>query len=459
MGMLRIVTAAIIGNSLEVYDMVIYGYFASTIAANFFPKQDKLVGIASAFVLFFIGYLARPVGALFLGRIGDTLGRKPALLLSIWLMAISTCAIGLLPTYATLGVWAPLLLLLLRLLQGFSFGGEYIGSIIFLVEHAPKKQRGFYGSFGDTGGTLGLLFSPLIASLIYYTFDNVAAASWAWRLPFLLGTVVGIVGWYARRNLGETSLFREKLQIPDTHFDYYREYVKELRPMAIIIGLVLFDAVSTYLFYVFIFTYMTTQLQYTRLQALNINMFSIVFLLLLQPWMGKLSDHIGRRPVLAFSLVATLIWIWPYFWLMQQHSVPLAFLAQGVITLFVSGYVVTSITIVEIVPVYLRFSAVAFAYAVAASIFGGITPLVATLLLEKTGSAVSLAALVSVCGLISLFAVYKVQETRYAPKSIEQSIEESISQIARNRLVNGDNVQKVAAITGFSENEVESLKP
>ena len=393
--------------------MMIYTFLASTIAQHFFPKQDKLTGIASVFAIFFVGYLARPLGALFFGRIGDKLGRKPALITSIGLMAVSTCGIGLIPDYATIG--GPILLLLnLRLLQGFSCGGEVIGSIIFVVEHAPRANRGFYAGFTDAGGYLGLLFASLVSWLIQRSFSPSAVNNWAWRLPFLLGLVVGLVGWFMRRRVPETQIFLESIRMPKSYLRLYREYANQIPNALTIIGLMLFGTVLLYLVYVFSITYMTSVLHYTQQQALSINIVSIILLILSEPWLGKLSDKIGRRPLMAFALMGSIIGIWPFFFLLQQQSVAIALLAKLVITIFATAYFAAlGVTIVEIVPVHLRFSVVTFSNAIAISLFGGITPFIATILIKVTHSYFSIAAYIVVCALISLIAVYKVRETKY----------------------------------------------
>ena len=456
--MRRVVTAAMIGNALETYDMVIYGFFAATIAQNFFPQQAKLTGIASAFALFFVGYLARPLGAFFLGRMGDTLGRKPALLLSISLMALSTCGVGLLPNYATIGMWAPILLLILRLLQGFSCGGELIGSMIFVVEHAPRADRGLYGSFAVAGSCSGLLLAPLIALLIRVTFSDIAVIGWAWRLPFLFGALIGWVGWFMRRRIPETELFQQSIRMPQYYLKIYREYVNHIPSAILTIGIMLFTCILSYLINVFLINYMSIMLHYTVRQALSVNIVSITLLVLLMPWVGKLSDRVGRRLVLKFAIYGCIIWIWPYFWLLQQQNIVLALFAQSVMNLFGVAYAgVTIVTSIEIVPTHLRFTLVALAYAVTLSLFGGMTPLVATLLLKITHSCLGLALLLLFCACISLFAVYKVRETK--PKTMEQSIEEDIRQIIRNMLANGESVEQVAAVTGLSKIEVAECDP
>ena len=410
----KIITSAIAGNALEFYDMLIYGFFATTIAANFFPKQDKSGGIASAFAIFFLGYLARPLGAIVFGRIGDNFGRKPALIMSIWLMAVSTCAMGLLPNYAMIGVWAPLLLLFVRSLQGFSMGGEYCGSLILIIEHAPGNKRGFYGSLGVAGSALGLLLASLVAWIIHHSFNELQVKQWAWRLPFLLGSLNGLVAWLARRRVPETQLFKEIVRLPKSYLKLYREYFNQLGNAVMIVMIKLFASILFYLIYIYMPTYMSNKLQYTMQQAISIITISIVLLILLEPCMGKLSDKVGRRPLLISGLTGCVLWAWPYFWLLQQHSLVLAFLAQAVMTLFASAYIVIAIVvIVEIVPVHLRFTVVSLAYAVEASLFSGVTPFIAALLIKATHSSTSLILYLMAGALISAFAVYKVRETKY----------------------------------------------
>ena len=418
MKMSKIVSVASIGNALEIYDVIIYGLLAPIIAKNFFPNQEKLNGIASVFAIFFLGYLARPLGALLFGRMGDTLGRKPTLIVSIWLMTVSTALLGLLPTYQMIGVWAPLLLLILRILQGFSLGGEYPGSIILVVEHAPTTKRGFYGSFADAGGSLGILLASFVSWLVHINFSDLVVVQWAWRLPFLLGLLIGLIGGLIRRDIPETQLFEKiRHRAPVTHLAFYRKYAQHMRQIATIIAMIFSGVVIFYLFYVFSITYMTTILSYTQRQALSINILSIILLFVLEPCMDKLSDHIGRRPVMILAIFGIMLWIWPYY-LLQQHSITAALLAQGVVTLFTAAYfAVVTVIMVEIVPVYIRFGVVAIAYALAASIFGGGTPLVATLLLKLKHPYVSLALYIDLCLLISLIAVYKVRETKGVPLS------------------------------------------
>ena len=417
--MFKTVAAALVGNMLEVYDMVIYGLLSPIIAQNFFPKQDKLVGIVDAFAIFFIGYLSRPLGALIFGRIGDRLGRKPALISSIWLMVFSSFCLGLLPDYRAIAFWAPILLLFFRLLQGLSFGAEYPGSVIFLVEHAPKTQRGFYGCFAGIGAVLGLLLASLVTWLLHVYFSQSALLTWAWRLPFLLAVLGGFVGWFVRRRMPETELFYENYRLPASYFQSRRDFAKQLQRVVLIIGITLFAAVIVYLLYVFFVAYMTAVLNYKPYQALFINTISIILLVFLNPLVAKLADRVGRRPMMALGLISTIMWAFPYFFLLQQHNLALALLAQLVMTTVASAYLaVNLVTMVEIVPAQMRFTVVAFAYSITMSLFGGITPFLATLLIKLTHSYYSLALYMSICALISLITVIKVRETKYVPQDI-----------------------------------------
>ena len=415
MKMFKIVSAAAAGNTLEMYDMTIYGFFAHIISKNFFPQEDKLAGIASVFAIFLIGYLARPLGSIIFGQIGDKLGRKPSLLLSIWLIAISTFLLGLLPTFNTIGIWAPLLLVLVRLLQGLSSGGEFTGSIIFVVEHAEAGKRNFYGSLGQLGVGLGLVLASFIAWLINLIFSHQQIVDWAWRIPFLLALTGGFLGGLIRRGVAEPGLFKQsqQLQMAKSYFSYKRDFFKQLRQGVIILGLTLFAVVLTYLIYIFVVTYMTSILHYTMRQTLTINISSIILLVILEPCMGKLADKIGRRPLMFAAIIGSAVWVFPYFILLQQHQLLTAFIAQFVMTVFGAAYfAVVIVSMVEAVAIKKRFSIVSFFYAVGASIFGGGTPFIATLLIKLTHSYSSLSIYLIVCALLSLCAVYKLRETK-----------------------------------------------
>ncbi len=341
------------------------------------------------------------------------MGRKPALLLSIWLIAISTFLLGLLPTFQTIGIWAPILLVLVRLLQGLSSGGEFTGSIIFVVEHVEQKRRNFFGSLGMLGISLGLLLASFIAWLINLTFNHQQVLDWAWRIPFWLALAGGLLGWFIRRSVTEPDLFKESKQLVDaqSYLSHKRELSKRLKQGMIILGITLFGVALTYLIYIFVVTYMSTILHYTTRQTLTINISSVILLVLLEPCMGKIADKVGRRPLMLFAIIGSIIWVFPYFILLQYHQLIWAFFAQSIMTVFASAYfAVATVAMIESVAIKKRFSIVSFFYALGASIFGGGTPFIATLLVKLTDSYLSLSIYLIFCAILSLWAVYKLRE-------------------------------------------------
>src|SRR5215831_9136502 len=210
----RVIAAGVIGNTLEWYDFAIYGYFAAQIGRHFFPHEDAVAQLLSTFGIFAVGYLMRPVGGVIAGHIGDTLGRRAALTFSVAAMAIPTFLIGLLPGYETFGVLAPLALTLLRVVQGLSVGGEYTGSMVFLIEHAPEGQRGLMGALGASGGTVGMLLGSAVGAAFSASMSTAALDAWGWRIPFLLGLVVGVAGYILRRYALETAIEKKRTRAP-----------------------------------------------------------------------------------------------------------------------------------------------------------------------------------------------------------------------------------------------------
>src|SRR3954463_159967 len=294
----RVIAAGTIGNVLEWYDFAIYGYFAAPIGRQFFPQEDAVAQLLSAFGVFAIGYLMRPLGGVLVGHIGDTVGRRAALTFSVAAMAVPTFLIGLLPSYQAIGVLAPIGLILLRVVQGLSVGGEYTGSLVFLVEHAPEGRRGLLGALGASGATVGILLGSAVGAGFAASMSEATLDAWGWRIPFLLGLVVGIAGYLLRRHVLETvpAERRKRAPIIETLHDHWRIVLG-------FAGLSVFNAVSFYVGFVYLVSWLQTADGIAPARALEINSLSMAVLLPVVIATGFLTDRVGRKPVLLLACI------------------------------------------------------------------------------------------------------------------------------------------------------------
>jgi MHS family proline/betaine transporter-like MFS transporter len=289
----KMIAASMIGNVLEWYDFAIYGNFAAAIGRNFFPHEDGVAQVLAAFGVFAIGYLARPIGGAVIGYIGDYYSRRTALNISVTAMAVPTVLIGLLPGYETLGLLAPIALILLRVIQGLSVGGEYISSMVFIVERAPAVHRGLMGAVACCGTTLGFLIGSVVAVTITSTMTTETLNTWGWRIPFLLGIVVGIVGVIVRRSLSEEAPVErsERSSIVETLRNHWQLVVRAAQ-------LSVFDAVTFLVMFVYIASWLQSADGISPAHTLEINTISMMVLLPARLASGWLSDRFGRKPVL-----------------------------------------------------------------------------------------------------------------------------------------------------------------
>ncbi len=296
------VSAAVIGNVLEWYDFAVYGFMAAIIGKNFFPSGDEVSQLLAAFAVYGVGFLARPIGGVVIGRIGDTKGRKTALILTIMLMAVGTVLIGIIPTYATIGVLGPLLILVARLMQGFSAGGEWGGSTAFIVEWADEGERGFLGSFQQCSVAGGLLLGSGVAALITTLLDPAAMEAWGWRVPFLLGALLGPVGMYMRRNIDETPAYQRAMREPEP-----ARSPDDATPFwlaARAFGFTILWTVAFYIFLNYMPTFTKTYAKLSSAEALWSNTIGLLVLVAAIPVMGLLSD---RRAEAAAAYVLHLL--------------------------------------------------------------------------------------------------------------------------------------------------------
>lgn len=413
----RAMAASVVGNVVEWFDFAVYGYLVSYLAPHFFPSYDPVASTMATFAVFAIGYFARPVGAVILGRFGDRRGRRPLLVLSITLLGLSSCGIGLLPTYASIGIAAPLLLVLLRLVQGFSVGGEYTGSMTYLTEIALPGRRGLTSSFATLGTILGILLSSSVVWLTHETLSPAALADWGWRLPFLTGLLVAGFGLWLRWRIPETletgSDAPPALPLAAALARYWRE-------LGTIIGIVTGANVALYLVFFFAVDVAVKQTADVPIEALNT--VALVFMLPFIPLGGWWSDRRGRRPVSLAANSAMLLLAVPVLALCFSFRLWPGGPAIDPATAFLTGQLLMSVTIglilgvqgamvAELLPRKVRCTVFSVAYSLAMALFAGSAPLLAEWMLNVRGWTAGPAVYMGFWLIVAIFAVTKARET------------------------------------------------
>jgi len=405
----RIILSGMIGNVMEWYDFGLYGFMASIIGSQFFPTDNPANAIIAAFGAFAAGFLARPLGGLVFGPLGDLLGRRHAMIASVLAMAVPTVLMGLLPTYETIGLWAPVALVLLRIIQGLSVGGEFTTSVIFLSESAPPGRRAQTAIWCLMGSCTGMLLGSAFGALCATLLSEEQLIGFGWRIPFLCGALVALVGYMIRRGLQvETLVAESKRPLRDT-------FGRHRWPVVRVILLNLSTAVAFYVMFVYAVTYIRKIDQLPERIALDLNTGATAALLLVYPLAAWLSDRYGRKPlIIAGSGILTFAAI-PLFHL--AHSVHPATIALGEIGFVVgNGILIGGLvaTYAELIPRAVRCTGVAFAYNMAMAVFGGTAPLVAAWLITETGDPIAPAYWVTIASAISLLtAIFLTPETRH----------------------------------------------
>ncbi|ADY26442.1 major facilitator superfamily MFS_1 [Deinococcus proteolyticus MRP] len=410
----RVLLASLVGSTIEWFDYFLYGTVAGLVFNKlFFPTEDPAVGLLLSYASFALAFFIRPFGGVLFSHIGDRIGRKQTLVLTLTLMGLATVGMGLLPTYESIGIWAPVLLITLRLIQGLGIGGEWGGALLLAVEHAPRERRGLFGSVPQMGVALGMLLGTVALSLMTLLPDE-QFLSWGWRVPFLFSAVLIAFGLWIRRGIDETPSFRAAQQSGELAAVPLVETLRtHWREVLIAVGAKVVETAPFYIFSTFVVSYATTQLGFDRTGTLLAVTVGTVVTTLLIPVMGALSDRVGRKPLYIGGAAAMALFAFPYFWLLQQGSLPLLILATviglGVIWAPITAVLGTMFS--EIFRSNVRYTGITLGYQIGAALAGGTAPLVATALLNAyDNSYVPVALYIILAALISLAAVVPVRE-------------------------------------------------
>lgn len=407
----RAVLAAGIGNVIEWYDFAVYGYLATVIGALFFPEGSAQLLLA--FATFGVGFFMRPVGSVLLGHVGDRVGRRTALVFTVLVMGVSTTLIGVIPTYAAIGIWAPVLLVVLRLLQGLSAGGEWGGSASFMVEYARSDRRGFIGSWQQFTIVIALLLGAGVGAAVSALLSEDALYGWGWRIPFLVGFLVIPVGLYLRWRIPDTPKFRELSEQGQVERAPLVTMVRSFWPDILrAFGFTIVWTVAYYIYLTYLPTYLETEVGLSKTFSLTATMIELAFMALLVPFAGLLSDRLGRRKVLLLVSCGLFI-VLPYPLFAVMGTSPAAVIA--IVLVFAASLALFSgpgpAAIAELFSTRVRYSALSIPYNIAVALFGGFAPFIATLLIQSTGSKLAPTFYVMAAAVVSLLTIMTFRET------------------------------------------------
>jgi metabolite-proton symporter len=410
----RVIVASLVGTSLEWYDFFIYGTAAALVFNKvFFPSFDPLVGTLLAFTTYAVGFVSRPLGGVVFGHYGDKLGRKNVLVVTLLIMGVATFLIGVLPTYASIGVWAPLLLVALRFLQGLGLGGEWGGAVLMTLESGPAHRRGLNASWPQVGVPIGLLLANGVLSLMGALTSESAFLAWGWRIPFLLSSVLVLVGLFIRLSIAESPLFREvadhDARVEAPIVDVLRRYPSRV---LLAIGARVGVDVAFYTFVLFVTTYVATYLGLPSRYALNAVLIAAAVQVLLIPGFGLLSDRIGRRPVYLFGAIGAAIWVFVFFALLDTGRFPLIALGTVIALLFHAAmYGPQASFIAEMFPTKVRYTGASMGYQLAGILGGALAPIISVALIDLYDTSLAVSAYVVAVLVLTTVCVLLAPET------------------------------------------------
>jgi MFS transporter, MHS family, shikimate and dehydroshikimate transport protein len=425
----KVAIASFIGTTIEWYDFFLYGTASALVFGKlFFPNYDPWTGVLASYGTYAVGFIARPIGGIVCGHFGDRIGRKSMLIFTLLLMGVATALIGLLPTYNQIGVWAPALLIVLRIAQGFAVGGEWGGAVLMAVEHSPKGQRGFYGSWPQVGVPVGLLLSTGAFILISKLPDDILF-SWGWRVAFLLSILLVGVGLYVRLAMTEPPEFAEiKRTRSESKAPILDAVRRHPRNVVLAMGARIAENGAFYLYTVFILTYaMQPHIGFSRTSILYAISLAAAVEIVAIPTYGRLSDKLGRRPVYLFGAIFTALFAFPFFWLVETSRGSLMTLA--VVVALVGGhsamYGPQASFFSELFGTRVRYSGASLGYQLASAVAGGLSPLIATEMLRRTGASWPIALFVVGMAVVTTVSVFLAAETAHGEIAAELGVDQA----------------------------------
>ena len=404
----KVVIGSAAGTVVEWFDFALYGYMAIYIAHNFFPSENQMTGLLATFAVFLISFIMRPIGGIYFGKLGDRIGRKKILALTVLLMSASTAAIGIIPSYETIGILGPILLIVIRCIQGFSAGGEYTGASIYTVEHSPAHARNSY-SWAMSGATfIAFALAAAFCAGLNYFIGNVAMTDWGWRLIFLLSLPMGVVAFFIREHLEESPEFEAMRQFAKSKKTYSTKEVMhhQGKNMLRLASFVMLTALSFYIFSTYMTTYLNTVVGLDQSLTLMANVVVLTAVAILSPFIGKISDKIGRVKMMLFSAFWLAVMTVPGYLLVGHATFGSAVAGMLLIGIgAISANVVTSVLLSEMFSTDMRYTASGMCYNVTYALFGGTAPYLATWLTAKTGNMLAPAIYVTIVAVVSFILV------------------------------------------------------
>lgn len=418
----RAVGAMALGNAMEWFDFGVYSYIAVTLGKVFFPSSSPSAQLIATFGTFAAAFLVRPVGGMVFGPLGDRIGRQRVLAMTMIMMALGTFAIGLIPSYGSVGILAPVLLLVARLVQGFSTGGEYGGAATFIAEFSTDKRRGFMGSFLEFGTLIGYVLGAGTVAVLTATLSSDALLSWGWRVPFLIAGPLGLVGLYIRLKLEETPAFKKQAEqreaedkaLPKQSFRHL--LAQQWKPLLLCVGLVLIFNVTDYMALSYLPSYLSATLHFNETHGLFLVLLVMVLMMPMTLAAGRLSDTIGRKPVMLFGCVGLFALSIPALLLIRMGTVLPVFSGLMILGVLLSCFTgVMPSALPALFPTKIRYGALAIGFNISVSLFGGTTPLVTAWLVDHTGNLMMPAYYLMGASLIGIVSVIALRETARKP--------------------------------------------